>query len=105
MYNLTSSEIEKTYDNTSTPKATGLKTVEHIKDEGDEIINTLKDLDFIYDKYLKLSYYVEQDVNNQMFNNYRGNGENQTSKRLEMVNKCKVKLCNKYMELLNEVLK
>ena len=39
-----------------------------------------------------------------MFNNYRGNGENQTSKRLEMVNKCKVKLCNKYMELINEVL-
>ena len=104
MYNLTSSEIEKIYDNSSSSKVNSLKTVEHIKNEGDEIINTLRDLDFITDKYLKLSYYVEQDVNNAMFNNYRGNGENQTSKRLEMVNKYKVKLCNKYMELLNEVL-
>ena len=104
MYNLTSSEIEKIYDNSSSSKVNSLKTVEHIKNEGDEIINTLRDLDFITDKYLKLSYYVEQDVNNAMFNNYRGNGENQTSKRLEMVNKYKVKLGNKYMELLNEVL-
>ena len=104
MYNLTSSEIEKIYDNSSSSKVNSLKTVEHIKNEGDEIINTLRDLDFITDKYIKLSYYVEQDVNNGMFNNYRGNGENQTSKRLEMIHKCKVKLCNKYMELLNEVL-
>ena len=55
MYNLTSSEIEKIYDNSSSSKVTSLKTVEHIKNEGDEIINTLRDLDFITDKYIKMT--------------------------------------------------